>query len=290
MTEERDKRNQVFSGEKSIDQGVQQVSMIESVKTEFGLDIPIETVPLPSGGKVYPIGHALHMAESVDIRAMTTREEDILTSQALLKRGVIISELIKSCLTNKAIDPTSLLAGDRNALLIAIRITGYGAEYDAEVTCDSDDCDYKGVRTFDLMQLPIQRLTIEPTELGQNVFEFKLPYSEKIVKFRFILGSDEEEIRVTEEKQKKLGLAGSNTVSTGLIHSIISVSGVSDRSKIAQFVRNMPARDSLALREYIRKNEPGIKMKQESTCPVCGHVSEVTIPLGVNFLWPGVVG
>jgi hypothetical protein len=137
-----------------------------------------------------------------------------------------------------------------------------------------------------LAALPIRRLDINPTEPGSNLFEFVLPRSKKTVKFRFLTGRDEEEIMVMSEKQKKLGLSTESNVTTNLLHSIVSIDGVHDRSKIAGFVKMMPAMDSLALRNYIKDHEPGLTMKQETSCPSCGHSEEVAMPLGVNFLWP----
>jgi hypothetical protein len=251
---------------------------------DFGLDIPVETMPLPSNGLVYPVDSTLHGRETVDIKAMTAREEDILTSKAYLKKGTVITELIKSCLLDKSIDPRDLLTGDRNALMVAIRITGYGSDYDAEIECN--ECSTKAQHKFDLAGLPLKRLQIAPVAQGQNIFEFLLPYSKKIVKFRFLTGRDEEEIVATAEKQKKLGLSAEASVTTSLLYSIVSIDGVEDRAKIASFVKMMPARDSLALRNYIKDNEPGILMRQETSCPSCGHSEEVNMPLGVTFLWP----
>jgi hypothetical protein len=99
-------------------------------------------------------------------------------------------------------------------------------------------------------------------------------------------GRDEEEIMATGEKQKKLGMSTESNVTTSLLYSIVSIDGIEDRSKIAAFVKMMPARDSLALRNYMKDNEPGIVMKQDSTCNACGHSEEVAMPLGVTFLWP----
>lgn len=283
MSEQRE-RNEIFKGISNVDPRIPQMSAADKVKSDFGLDIPVETVPLPSNGLVYPTDTTLHGRETVEIRAMTAREEDILTSKAYLKKGTVISELIKSCLIDKSIDVRDLLTGDRNALMVAIRITGYGAEYDAEMECP--ECGAKAPHNFDLGQLPLKRLEVSPVSLGQNLFEFLLPVSKKLVKFRFLTGRDEEEIVTTSEKQKKLGLSTDATITTSLLYSIVSIDGIEDRSKIASFVRMMPARDSLALRNYIKDNEPGIVMKQETTCPACGHAEEVNMPLGVTFLWP----
>jgi len=285
MSEEREMRNEIFRGNPTgVDPRIPQMSAMDKVRSDFGLDIPVETMPLPSNGLVYPVESTLHGRETVDIKAMTAKEEDILTSKAYLKKGTVISELIKSCLIDKSIDPRDLLAGDRNALMVAIRITGYGSEYDAEMECP--ECSAKAPHRFDLAGLPLKRLQITPALAGHNLFEFLLPYSKKLVKFRFLTGRDEEEIVATSEKQKKLGLSTDSTITTSLLYSIVSIDGIEDRGKIASFVRMMPARDSLALRNYIKDNEPGIVMKQETTCPACGHAEEVNMPLGVSFLWP----
>jgi len=292
MSEEREQRNQVFAGAPAappappahIDPRQQVTTAAEKVRSDFGLEIPVELAPLPSRGAVYPTHSPLYGQETLEIRAMTAREEDILSSTAYLKKGTVITELIKSCLTDKTINPIDLLVGDRNALMVAIRVTGYGADYDVELECD--ECNSKAPRVFNLAELPIKRLEISPVSAGLNLFEFLLPYSKKVVRFKFLSGRDEEEITTTAAKQKKLGLQGESSVTTGLLYSICSIDGVEDRAKIAGFVRMMPARDSLALRNYIRDNEPGITMRQEVACPSCGHSEEVNMPMGSNFLWP----
>lgn len=288
MSEERENRNQIFAtgAPPGVDPRIPSVSAAGQVKSDFGLEIPTEVVPLPSAGLVYPTQSSLHGRETVEIKAGTAREEDILTSRALLKKGTVITELIRSCLLDKSINPVDMLTGDRNALMVAIRVTMYTADYDVELECN--ECQAKAPRTFNLAELPIRRLEISPVEEGANLFAFNLPYSKKVVRFRFLTGRDEEEIMATAEKQKKLGMQGEASVTTNLLYSIVSIDGVSDRSKIAGFVRMMPARDSLALRNYMRDNEPGITMRQEASCPVCGHGEEVSIPLGTSFLWPSI--
>lgn len=268
--------------------GVQSVAIADRLKADFGLEIPVESVPLPSLGKVYPNDSALQGRETVEITAMTAREEDILTSKALLKKGTVITELIRSCLIDKSINPIDMLTGDRNALMVAIRITGYGQGYDADVTCS--ECEHKFTETFDLAAMPIKRLEIEPTSPGQNVFEFVLPRTKKRVLFRFMTGRVEQEISMQEQKQKKIGMPSDNAITTGLHHSIIAIDGIDDRAKIAQFVRFMPASDSRDLRTYINTNQPDIVMKQTVTCPACNHEEEVDMPMGMNFLWPETRG
>lgn len=286
MSDNREQRNAVFAAA-GIDPRVPTMSAADKLKSDFGLDIPVELVPLPSDGKVYPESSPLCNKEVVEIRSMTAREEDILTSRALVKKGTVITELIKSCLIDKSIDVSDMLTGDRNALMVAIRITGYGPDYSAELRCD--ECEANTTHGFNLAELPIHRLTIDPVMPGSNLFQFILPVSKKEVQFKFLTGKDEDDINATAERQKKLGLSsGDSAVTTNLLYSIVSIDGVTDRAKISNFVKNMPARDSLALRTFIRDNEPGVVMKAEAKCTVCDSSSgEVDMPLGVNFFWPG---
>ena len=286
MSDDREQKNAIFAQQppNGVDPRFQRVSHAEKVKADFGLDVPTEIVPLPSNGKVYSQDSSLYGADTVEIKSMTAREEDILTSKSLLKKGTVITELIKSCMVDRSVNVLDLLSGDRNALMVAIRITGYGPEYAVEMECP--DCSVKSPHSFNLAALPIKRLEIEPALAGANLFEFKLPKSGKVVKFKFMTGRDEEEMTVLAEKQKKLGLPSDSNITTSLLYSILAVDGIEDRSKISGFVKNMPAMDSLALRNYMKDNEPGIIMKQDTTCNACGHSEEVSMPLGVTFLWP----
>lgn len=279
------KRNKVFQeGEAPPTMHMPGAPVSNVMKDDFGLDIPAETVPLPSLGLVYPPDHPLHGAETVDIRPMTAREEDILTSRALIKKGTVITHLIESCMIDKSIRANDLISGDRNALMIALRITGYGAEYKAEITCP--ECDTQSKYAFDLSEMPINRLGAEPDNPGENSFTFILPYTKKEVKFKFLTGSDEEELQRTESRRKKMGQLSESNITTRLESAIISIAGVTDRAKINHFIRNMPARDSRALRKYIDEIEPGIDLTAWFECPACGEGSELGVPLGVSFFWP----
>jgi hypothetical protein len=215
---------------------------------------------------------------------MTAREEDILTSRALIKKGTVITELLKSCLIDKSIDVQDMIAGDRNAIMVALRITGYGAEYPAEIQCSS--CDHVYENSFNLAGLPIKRLELDPASPGENLFAFKLPITKHTVLFKFLTGRDEEQINVIQEKMKKLGSLQDSYVTTRLKHSIVKIDNITSKADIARFVDRMRAGDSRALRRYIDKNEPGIVMKQEASCPACGEAEEVSMPLGASFFWP----
>ena len=279
----RENRNEVFGGMPAAAAAAGHVTR-NIMKDDFGMDIPVESVPLPSGGSIYPQGSPISGCETVDIKAMTAKEEDILTSRALIKKGTVITELIRSCLVDKNIDPDQLIAGDRNAVMTAIRITGYGANYTVDVDCPA--CGEKSKQNFNLADLPIKRLGISPVEFGKNLFEFKLPVSGKVVQFKFLNGKDEQEITVTAERKKKQGQQTDNLVTQKLMYSVVSVDGTTDKVKVQAFIRNMPARDSLALRKFMDSSEPGIDMKSWMSCPSCDESSEVRLPMGVSFFWP----
>jgi|TARA_R110000824_G_scaffold252766_1_gene441533 hypothetical protein len=276
MAKNKRASNEVFGKSSSIPTS-------DVMKDEFGFEIPVEVVPLPSGGVIYPEKSSLHGKNSVEVKAMTAREEDILTSKALIKKGTVITHLIKSCLIDKSVDVRNMISGDRNALMVALRVTGYGQEYKVDVDCPA--CSVRSNQAFDLAELPIKSLEIAPVEVGTNVFSFDLPITKKTCEFRFLTGKDEEEIMVMTERKKKTGLSD-NLVTTRLTYSIVSIDGVTDRSKIAGFIRNMPARDSLSLRRFIDKHEPGIEMKAWMECGSCFTDSEVRLPLGAGFFWP----
>ena len=254
------------------------------MKDDFGFEIPVESVPLPSGGKCYDVEHPLHGNNTVEIRAMTAREEDILTSKALIKKGTVISHLLKSCMLDKRVNPDTMLAGDRNAIMVALRVTGYGAAYNVEVDCPA--CSERSKQSFNLGELPIKRLDIEPVSLGTNIFEIQLPVTKAKCRYKLLTGTDEQDIMIAAERRKKQGQRSENLITSRLRSSIVSVNGVNDRTKLEMFVSSLPARDSLFLRKHIDKNEPGIEMKAWMDCPHCLETSEVRLPMGATFFWP----
>ena len=281
MSNDQRQNNEVFGASQAQQSGFRTSNVM---KDDFGYEVPTEAVPLPSSGRVYPPESGLYGKETLEIKAMTAKEEDILTSRALIKKGTVITELIKSCLIDKSIDVETMIAGDRNAVMTALRVTGYGSEYSAQVSCPA--CNENSKQEFQLTELPIKRLACQPVVDGANMFEFLLPVTKKKIQFKFLTGKDETEMATIAERRKKQGQKSESLVTSRLVHAIISVEGITDRNKINMFVKNMPARDSLALRRFIDDNEPGITMKSWMQCPHCDEHSEVNLPLGASFFWP----
>lgn len=247
-------------------------------------DIPVESVNLPSQGVIYPLGHPLNNEKQVEIKCMTAKEEDLLTSRALIKNGTVLTQLLRSCLLNKAIDPDDLLLGDRNAILIAIRVTGYGPAYNVKLDCPKcgEPCEHE----FNLTGLKLKPLTAKPSAENTNLFDFILPISGQKVQVRLLSSRDHGEISKTAEARRKLKQQVDNNVTGRLFSAIVSINGETDRTKIASMVNNMRAADSRALRKFVDEIEPGVEMKQPFVCTSCSEESEVSIPIGMSFFWP----
>lgn len=294
MTEEesRELKNSIFAAQQAAQgglpnvQGVPVQSAAQAAKQAIGFDLPVAEVPLPSRGLVYSEG-PLAGAETVELKPMTAREEDILMNRTLVRKGTVVTELIKSCMIDKSIDVNSMISGDRNALMIAVRITGYGADYSPKVTCPA--CESQQDFSVNLEELPVKELDLgklQQTGQGQNAFEFVLPVTKKKVVFKFLTGKEEERILQDLEAKRKKGIVQENLVTTKLMNSIISVEGNTDRGFINQFCQYIPAKDSLALRKVIDESEPGVDMSSDFVCSSCGHTEVLTVPLGPSFFWP----
>ena len=254
------------------------------MKEDFGWEVPVESVPLPSSGILYSDNSALKNKETVQIKAMTALEEDILASQAYIKDGTVIDKLIQSCLINKSINASDLVLGDRNSLMVAIRVTGYGGDYN--ITSKCNDCGHKNNVIVDLTDLPLKRIKIPPVREGLNLFEFKLPVTKKLVHFKFLDGHAEKESEAINKKYKELGIHKQDDVTSYLERVIVSIDGIEDKNKITHFVKNMPALDSRKLRQHIKSNEPGIDMKWDFKCEKCSNDNKIALPITPEFFWP----
>ena len=261
------------------------VSKSNVLKDDFGWEVPYESIPIPSAGLIYHPDSRLHRLESVKIKAMTAKEEDILASQALLKEGTVITKLLQSCIMEEGVNPEDMISGDRNALMIAVRITGYGSEYSYQSPCKK--CGHLNSKIAHLDSLPIKRLEIKPVELGKNEFEFTLPVTKKNVTFKFMTDRDDKDREAAEKFMKRVSSGKvDNKVTSYLEYSITSIDGVRDKNKIKHFVMNMPAFDSRKLRKFISDNEPGMDMSQTYECDECGTHNEISLPVTSEFFWP----
>ena len=238
---------------------------------------PTEIVELPSKGHFYVQGHPLSSGK-VEIKYMTAKDEDILTSQNLIQQGTVIEKLLQSLIVDKSIKIDDMLIGDKNAIMVAARILGYGKEYEF---------------TYDGVEQNVDLSTLEPIELdlskypkGKNEFEYVLPNSERKITFRLLIGDDENQIAAEIKAREKISTEQSFELTTRLKQMILSVDGKAETAYINNFVDNeFLSVDSYEFRKYLTSITPDIDMSatiKEST----GKETVITVPITVRFFWP----
>ena len=241
-------------------------------------DFPTDEVELPSGGKIYGKDSPLYDGK-IELKYMTAREEDILTSQNLIKKGLVIQKLLDSLIVTEGISSNDLIIGDKNAVMVAARILAYGPEYKVQVTNPNTDNEFE--YTFDLTECDFKNIS---DDVDSNEFNIELPFSKVKVTFKLLTGYDEVNIDKELAGYKKVGSEFNPELTTRLKHTITSVNGDNSKATISTFVDNMLSRDSLYLRSEITKIAPDINLEQE--IEVEGETVKVAIPMAVNFFWP----
>ena len=238
---------------------------------------PTEFVDLPSKGHFYIDGHPLSSGK-VELKYMTAKEEDILTSQNLIKQGKVIDVLLQSLIVDKKIKLDDLLIGDKNAIMVAARILGYGKKY---------QFNYDGVeQEVDLTTLEPFNIDVKKFTKGQNKFDYTLPNSERTIEFKLLTGMDEKRIDAEIKAREKLTKEQSSELTTRLKHMILSVDGKTEKSYINNFVDNeFLSLDSLEFRKYLTSITPDVDMST-TIMGSDGKELEVTIPVTVRFFWP----
>jgi len=234
---------------------------------------PTEKVELPSKGLVYPKESPLSSGV-IEMKYMTAKEEDILMNQSYIKKGIAIDKLLKSLIVSE-VDYDSMVVGDKNAVMVAARVLGYGPDYIFE---------YEGEEhTVDLGQLenkPFDEKGITP---GLNEFLYTLPYSKVNITYKLLTNKDDKNITRELEGLKRLNKDSSPEISTKMKFMITSIEGDKDISTIREFVdKRLLARDSRSLRDHIKKTQPDVDLTFFPTTTSSG----VNIPIGLSFFWP----
>ena len=229
-------------------------------------------VDLPSKGLLYPEGNPLAEGK-VEMKYMTAKEEDILTNQAYIKQGVVLDKLLQSLIVTK-INYDDLIVGDKNALMVAARVLGYGKDYDFVY----DDESY----TIDLSTIENKPFDESLIKKGINEFSYTLPNSGNLVTFKILTNSDDKKIDAELAGLKKINKDSSPELSTRLKYIITSINGDREAKTIREFVDNhLLARDSRLLREYIRQVQPDVDLTFTTNSG-----EEVAIPVNLSFFWP----
>jgi len=241
--------------------------------SEFTL--PTEIVELPSKGLLYSEESGLKSGK-IEMKYMTAKEEDILTNQSYISKGTVLDKLMQSLIVSE-INYNELLIGDKNAVMVAARILGYGSEYSFDYNGNSE--------IVDLSLLENKEIDESLFKEGNNSFSFTLPHSKNHITFKLLTHKDEKDVQRELDGLKKINKDNSPELSTRLKYMITSVEGKTETKDIRDFVDNyLLAKDSRALREYVRKIQPDVDL----TFFPDDAETRVTLPIGVEFFWPDI--
>ncbi len=237
------------------------------------LKFPTEIIELPSKGLIYPTTLSLSSGK-VEMKYMTVKEEDILTNQSYIQKGIVLDKLLQSLIVDKSIDIDDLIVGDKNALLIASRILGYGSKYPVKI---------KGKDvSIDLSTLENKEVDFSSFEQGKNEFSYTLESTGNVITYKLLTGKDEKIIEKEITGLKKISPDSSPELTTRLKQMILSINGDTDKKTIRDFVDNyFLARDSRAFREHIKNTQPDVNLNV-----TLDSGEEVAIPIGLSFFWP----
>lgn len=241
---------------------------------------PTEFVELPSKGIGYPQGHPLYDKETIEIRFMTAKDEDILTSKSLLKKGLAIDRLIGNLIVDKTIRPEDILISDRNAIILAARSSAYGHIYETKVQCPS--CGSTQKMSFDLSQGTITQPEFpdEVEELDNGHYMYETEYSKIKVEMRLLTGRDENIIF------KSLNKNDDAAMSTQMKLFVVGVNGHKHPNIIEHFVNNIPAFEARSLRKTFSDLSAVVEVKEDYICDSCGYEQEMEVPFNTDFFWP----
>lgn len=234
-------------------------------------NIPTEIIELPSKGLLYPSENPLSSGK-IEMCYMTAKHEDILTNQSYIQKGIVLDKLLQALIVSK-INYSDLITGDKNAIMVAARVLGYGKDY---------SFNYDGMEHLvDLSK--IDNKPFEHSNKGINEFSYTLPSTNTNITYKILTHGDEQKIQAELDGLKKINSNSSPELSTRLKYLITSVNGDRETKTIREFVDNhLLARDSRELRKYIKENQPDIDL----TFFPEGTSTRVDIPIGVKFFWP----
>ena len=271
-----------------------QIRQQHEAKQVSDYKFPTEIIELPSKGLIYPQDNSLSSGK-IEMKYMTAREEDILSTQSYIKDGSVLDRLFQSLIVSNGegqpIKYTDLVIGDKNAIMIAARVLGYGKDYSVEVQDPFSDKTQKEV--IDLTQFENKEYDgSNQVELHKNEFRFELPQSKRVVTFMSLSESKERLIKHKLEEQTKANRKlkrdeASRELTTRLKVAILSVDDSYEIKDVENFVDNeLFAVDSRALRAYMAEVMPDIDLTWEFISEETGRAEEMMLPIGVGFFWP----
>ena len=256
----------------------------------MGYAVPTEIVDLPSKGKFYQQDHPLHGKDSIEIRHMTAKDEDILTNASLVRKGIVLDRLLESVIMDKSIRPSDLLICDKSALIVATRVNAYGEDYSVKIPCMSCGAvsDYEfdlneAAKVSDFERATHQQDDVRLTENG--TFLMTLLRTKAVVEVRPLDGTDEQTVAKTNNMRAKNNLPPLG-ITDQMKLFIQSVNSNEDIGLISDFVDNMPASDSLYMRSKYATIMPSFELVQNWSCNACNYEQALEVPFTSDFFWP----
>ena len=244
--------------------------------------VPTMLVDLPSRGSLYPEGHPLYNKETIEIKYMTAKEEDILLNTSYIEKGVVLEKLLESVILDRAIKVDTLLSGDKSAIQIACRSNAYGEDYEFEYVCNS--CGTKNELSININELNHYHVDFDKIKSDGGIF-IDLPVSKKKVKAKILTGEDDKAIQARIDQKKKHGLPEQFIIER--YKQIFSeIDGNQDPMYIASFVQNMAIRDSRYFMKQYMKMLPGVDFTYDHACIKCGSENKGGVPVGASFFYP----
>ena len=246
-------------------------------------DFPTQVISLPSEGRCYPKDNPLSSGQ-LEIKYMTAREEEILSSQNLIKKGVVLDKLFESIIVDSSVNSDDIILGDKNAIMLATRILGYGPEYKIEIEDEYGD---KKEIEVDLGQVQTKDVDLDVLN-EQNTYKFTTPVGKNELEFKLLTHGDEKAIDADVKAMRKFNKGGvSSELTTRYRYIIKTVDGKDDTKSIVDFINNrFLARDTRAFRDYIASISPDVKMEFDYENAETGEKEARSIPMGVGFFWP----
>ena len=237
-------------------------------------NVPYDVLKLPSGGLLYK-----NHKSTVDVAYLNATDEDIITNPNLLQSGKFLEILINRKLINTPLRYRDLHVGDRNAIMIWLRATGYGPMYNIKLSDPNDS--YKEFEVeVDLSKLPIKPLGVKPDENG--LFDYKFSLTGDEVKYRLLSVGDIDDI---EEHIESIGDGFVDRSLFTLKKQIVSYNGVTEQKQLDELISRIRLGDIRLFRKNIEKIESGMDMNITVRTPG-GESITTFLPLNLTFFWP----
>lgn len=267
---------------KKVTRGLQSTGESPNYQAPKSYPFPTEVISLPSKGLCYPESNPLSKGE-ITIKLMTAKEEDILTSTNLIRKGIQLDKLLESIVVEPGVNINDLIIGDKNAILISSRILAFGPEYAVTIN-DPNENEPVEVKV-DMSQLKIKE--IDESKLNRNnEYEFTLPKTKTPIKFKIMTHGDEIAVNKDIEASEKISKQG-NDIQARYRRLITEINGNREVGYISNYVANqLLAADSKALRKHISEMSPDVDLSFDYTSPFTGETEALRVPLGINFFYP----